>query len=72
VRAPDGTFTTFGPEGSVFTNNSGINPVGTVTSFYNDASGVSHGFLRSKRGAITKFDVAGRGERRRSGHPAYL
>jgi hypothetical protein len=29
---------------------------------YVDASGVNHGFLRLKSGAITTFDVAGAGE----------
>ncbi len=61
VRAPDGTFTTFDPTGSVFTNNSGITPNGTVTSYYLVASGVSRGYVRSPNGDITVFDAPGAG-----------
>lgn len=61
VRAPDGTFTTFDPPGSVFTNNSGITPNGTVTSYFVDASSVLHGYVRAPHGAFTLFDVSGAG-----------
>lgn len=47
VRAVNGSITTFDPPGSVLTLAGGINPMGTITGQYFDASGVSHGFLRS-------------------------
>ena len=31
----------------------------TITGSYTDASGVSHGFLRDRDGAITSFDPPG-------------
>ena len=66
VRSPEGKFTTFevpdadtttGDFNGTFTN--GINDAGAVTGFYADASGGSHGFLRSPEGAFTTFDVPG-------------
>jgi hypothetical protein len=38
-----------------------INREGAITGQYLDASGVNHGFLRTKHGAITTFDVPGAG-----------
>src|SRR5213079_227960 len=38
-----------------------INPAGTTAGYYNDASGVFHGFLRTPAGAITIFDIPGAG-----------
>jgi hypothetical protein len=34
---------------------------GDTAGIYYDASGVGHGFVRSKQGKITKFDVSGQG-----------
>jgi hypothetical protein len=60
VFAPDGTFTTFDPQGSLFTDVSGMTPVGTVASFYIDANGLYHGYVRAPNGKIT-FDILGAG-----------
>ena len=38
-----------------------INPAGTSAGYYNDASGVFHGFLRTPDGVITTFDIPGAG-----------
>ena len=38
-----------------------INPNGAIAGYYVDSSGVSHGFLRDKNGAITQFDAPGAG-----------
>ena len=54
---PAGTFTTFDPPGSTFTEPSGINPGGVITGGYIDASGMDHGFVRAHDGTITTFDV---------------
>jgi len=59
LRAPNGTFTTFDPLGSVFTQPNAINPAGTVTGQFFDVRGVSHGFLRTSDGTITVFDPPG-------------
>src|SRR5437763_332610 len=49
---PQGTFP------SEFTP-AGINPAGTITGFYVDASSVRHGFVRAPGGKITEFDPTG-------------
>lgn len=36
-----------------------INPAGEISGRYNDASGVSHGFLRDRHGNIVAFDAPG-------------
>ncbi len=66
VRSPEGKFTTFEAPGADTTAGdfngtfpNGINDAGAITGFYVDASGGSHGFLRSPEGAFTKFDVTG-------------
>jgi len=66
VRTPDGHFTTFdAPGAGTAANNSsgtfsmGINLLGTVAGYYNDANLVSHGFLRSADGKFTIFDAPG-------------
>ena len=46
LRVPNGTLTTFDPPGSTYTAPSGINPTGTITGNYSDASFNVHGFLR--------------------------
>jgi len=38
-----------------------INPAGTITGFYADASNVYHGFLRAPDGTITAFEAPGAG-----------
>src|SRR5207249_12043628 len=38
-----------------------INQTGAITGSYNDARGVSHGFLRAPDGAFTTFDAPGAG-----------
>jgi hypothetical protein len=70
VRAANGTFTQIDapdagtgpfPQGtfpSEFTP-AGINPAGTITGFYVDASSVQHGFVRASGGKITEFDPSG-------------
>src|SRR5438876_2688441 len=70
VRAANGIFTQIDapdagtgpfPQGtfpSEFTP-AGINPGGTITGFYVDASSVRHGFVRAANGVITEFDPTG-------------
>ena len=41
------------------TNPVGINRAGEITGSYSDANNVTHGFLRSRGGAFTTFDVPG-------------
>jgi hypothetical protein len=58
--APSGpTIVSFDPPGSVFTVPSSINLSGQVTGYYNDSSGVAHGFLREVDGTIISFDPPG-------------
>jgi len=64
VRSPDGTFTKFDAPGADLTPNDfngtipeAINDLGVITGFYVDVNNLSHGFLRSPDGVITKFDV---------------
>ena len=64
VRSPEGKFTTFDSPGADTTPGdfngtfaNGINDAGAITGFYSDASGGTHGFLRSPEGAFTTFDV---------------
>jgi hypothetical protein len=66
VRSPEGKFTTFDSPGADTTPGNfngtfvnGINDAGAITGSYSDASGGSHGFLRSPEGAFTTFDVTG-------------
>jgi len=54
-----GTFTTFDPPGSTFTEPSAITPSGVIIGFYVDASGVTHGFLRTPGGSFTTIDPPG-------------
>src|SRR6516162_7435647 len=53
------TFITFDPPGSTFTSPGGITASGAIIGSYNDASGVTHGFLRTPAGAFTTFDAPG-------------
>ena len=50
------TFITFDVPGSTSTFPAAINPEGTITGRYSDASNVAHGFERAPKGAITTFD----------------
>jgi hypothetical protein len=68
VRSPGGKFTTFQAPGADTTagsyngtSPSAINDLGVITGSYYDASGFSHGFLRSPDGKFTSFDVPGVG-----------
>lgn len=68
VRDRDGNFTTFDVHGAGTVRGQGtagfglaINDAGVATGQYVDASNVSHGFVRDRDGAITRFDVPGAG-----------
>jgi hypothetical protein len=68
LRRPDGKFITFQAPGADTTPGSfngsaasSINDFGVIAGEYFDASGVSHGFLRSPEGKFTTFDVPGVG-----------
>jgi hypothetical protein len=53
------TFITFDPPGSTFTGLSAITATGVIMGSYTDASGVTHGFLRTPGSTFTIFDVPG-------------
>ena len=55
--APTGAGT--GPGQGTIAGN--INPAGTIALWFVDPGNVSHGYLRTKNGAITTFDVPGAG-----------
>lgn len=66
LRAPDGKFTSFeapyagsepGQGQGTFATN--MNLQGTIAGYYVDANNGSHGFVRTRDGAITEFDVPG-------------
>ena len=70
LRAPDGAITTFDAPGAgrpfscsppliCFNGTQGaaINAAGAISGQYADATGVFHGFLRSRDGSITTFDA---------------
>ena len=66
LRSPGGRFTTFDAPGAGTVANddngtfpSGINQLGTVAGYYNDANRVSHCFLLSPDGKFTTFDAPG-------------
>jgi len=73
LRAPDGSFTEVESPGAGTGTYQGtsacefmacfgsINPAGTVTDAYADASNVVHGFLRTPDGKFTTFDAPGAG-----------
>src|SRR5271170_3152092 len=68
LRSPEGKFTTFQAPGADTTagsfngtNPTSINDLGAITGYYYDASGVTHGFLRSPDGKFTSFDPPGVG-----------
>jgi hypothetical protein len=55
------TYITFNPTGSVYIQSMAINPAGAIAGFFQDANGVSHGFLRARDGMLTPLDVPGAG-----------
>jgi hypothetical protein len=66
VRSPAGKFTSFEAPGADTTAQSyngtlpsAINDAGEVTGYYTDASGNYHGFVRTREGATSTFDVPG-------------
>jgi len=61
VRAADGTITPIDAPGAQGTFANAINPAGTITGYYTDASFASHGFVRATDGTITTFDGPGAG-----------
>ncbi len=56
VRTPDGTLSTFDPDGSTNTGPMAIDSDGTVTGFFDVGESGTHGFLRAPDGGITVFD----------------
>lgn len=68
LRTRDGKFTTFEAPGADTTPGSfngtsptSINDLGAITGSFNDATGLTHGFLRGPDGKFTTFDVPGAG-----------
>src|SRR5436309_7993775 len=66
LLGPQPTITTFDAPGAGTGPGQGtiafaINPAGTSAGYFNDATGVFHGFLRTPDGAITTFDIPGAG-----------
>jgi hypothetical protein len=60
AHANAATFTTFDPQGSIFTRPTSINDAGVITGFYGTNLFKFHGFVRAADGTTTTFD-AGRG-----------
>lgn len=61
LRAPDGTITTFDPEGATQSYVTGIDNKGTITGVFDDSNSVEHGYVRSSKGRITQIDVPNSG-----------
>jgi hypothetical protein len=66
VRAPSGVITSFDVPGAGAdgynlqgTFPQGINDLGEIVGYYEDANNVNHGFVRSATGVITTFDAPG-------------
>lgn len=66
LRSPDGKFTSFESPGADTTPNDfngtfaqSINDRGVIAGYYADATGLTHGFVRSAEGGFTTFDVSG-------------
>jgi hypothetical protein len=51
-----GTITDFDYPSAVGTSATAIHTAGTITGFYKDSNGITHGFVRTKKGAFTSFD----------------
>ncbi len=67
VRFADGTMQQIiAPNEDNFTLAAGITDTGIICGYYNDASGLSHGYLLSN-GTFTQFDVEGATQTRLSG-----
>jgi hypothetical protein len=74
LRTPEGRFTTIDVPGAgttgatcgaLGTATGNSNPAGTIAGFYGDASGVAHGYVRTRNGWITTFDLPARSTRSR-------
>jgi probable HAF family extracellular repeat protein len=52
----------FDPPGSTYTQGSAINDSGEIVGWYQDSSGLTHGFLRTAFGEIVTFDPPGAAE----------
>jgi len=69
LRDPDGTFTTFDAPGAGMEAVEGtwtattytLNPEGAITGWYVDSGMALHGYLRTAKGDVSTFDVAGAG-----------
>ena len=59
VPVQAGTFTAFAVPDAITVGPVGITPAGVVAGWWQDPSFVSHGFVRSVDGTLTKFDVDG-------------
>jgi hypothetical protein len=60
AEAKAATYITFDPPGSTYTRPQAINPAGTITGSWGNASAAGHGFLRAARdGTLTTFDPPG-------------
>ena len=66
LRSLDGKFTSFESPGADTKPNhfngtfaQSINDIGVIAGFYADATGLTHGFVRSAKGTFTTFDVPG-------------
>lgn len=57
--AEEPTFTSFDPPGSRYTIPLSINNFGSITGYYFERSGGTHGFLRAPDGNFTRIDVPG-------------
>jgi hypothetical protein len=51
--------TTFTVPNSIRTFATAMNPAGQITGYFQDASNITHCFLREGDGTITTFDIAG-------------
>jgi hypothetical protein len=55
-RITEPYITPYDPSGSIYTEPGGINDHGLIAGFYEDNSGVYHGFVRATDGTIASFD----------------
>ena len=69
VRTGDGKITSFdvlnagtgAGQGTLVSSVDALTPAGALAGFYTDSSGVEHGYLRTRHGAIAEFDAPGAG-----------
>jgi hypothetical protein len=59
LRSPEGSFTTFDPPGSLFTNPIALNVEGAVVGYYVDQNGVVGAFLRHPDGTFDTWNAPG-------------